>query len=90
MKSGAGKGPDPRPMSKEGRANYERTMRNIYGVRVKIPPPGPELEELVGRLERRMGSGEYKHEPCGVCIEEGERCDECCVRIVLEILAEEG
>ncbi len=53
-KSDAGKGPDPRPMTPEGRANYERTLRNIYGVRVKIPPNGPELHELVDRLFGRM------------------------------------
>lgn len=54
-KSEAGKGPDPRPMTPEGRANYERTLRNIYGVRVKIPPNGPELNGLVDRLVERLG-----------------------------------
>lgn len=86
----AGKGPEPRPMSKEGRANYERTLRNIYGVRVKIPPPGPELDALVERLERRHDIGDYDHEGCGVCAEEGERCTECWVRVILELLAKEA
>lgn len=59
MKSDAGKGPDPRPMSKEGRANYERTLRNIYGTRVKIPPPGPEREALCRKIGMSVFPRDY-------------------------------
>ena len=55
----AGKGPDPRPMTKEGRANYERTLRNIYGTRVKIPPPGPEREALCRRIGKAAFPRDY-------------------------------
>lgn len=59
-KSAAGKGPDPRPMTPEGRANYEKTLRRIYGVRVKIPPEGAEKDALVQRIRTRiMGEGAH-------------------------------
>lgn len=71
MKSDAGKGPDPRPMTKEGRANYERTLRNIYGTRVKIPPPGPERKALCRRLGKAIFPRDY--DPMSYSTEWGEK-----------------
>lgn len=31
----------------EARERADKTLRNIYGTRVKIPPPGAEREELI-------------------------------------------
>lgn len=51
-KSSAGKGDDPRPMSREGRKNYAETLAKIYGVRVKIPSPGKERKKLLTYLRQ--------------------------------------
>jgi hypothetical protein len=39
-------------MTPEGRRNYDKTLANIYGVRVKIPPPGEERDELLAYLRQ--------------------------------------
>jgi hypothetical protein len=52
--SAAGKGHDPRAMSVEGRKQFDRNLRNIYGTRVKIPPPGPEREALKVEIGGRV------------------------------------
>jgi hypothetical protein len=89
-KPSSGKGSTLRPMTPEGRKNYEQTLAAIYGVRVKIPPPGPEQEALVERLARRHDTYDYKHNPCGICTEEEERCTKCWMRVVLELLTREA
>lgn len=34
------------------RQSYERTLRRLYGTRVKIPPPGKERDALRVRLQK--------------------------------------
>lgn len=81
----------PIPQTPKQKAQYNKTYQSVYGTRVKIPPPGPEREALVEKLESRERAEDYKHESCGVCIEERERCPECWIRVVLELLeTEEG
>lgn len=46
----AGKGSKPRPQTPEGRRRFDKNMVAIYGVRVKIPPPGPEREDMASRV----------------------------------------
>ena len=53
-KSEAGKGPDPRPI--QDKKAYDNTLRSVYGTRVKIPPPGPEREELVLKLIQKIST----------------------------------
>ena len=36
----------------EARERADKTLRNIYGTRVKIPPPGSERDQLIAKLHR--------------------------------------
>lgn len=44
----------PIPQSKKQKAQFDKTMRAVYGTRVKIPPPGPEFEALVERIASKV------------------------------------
>jgi hypothetical protein len=50
----------PLPTTPEGKARADKTLRAVYGTRVKIPPPGKEREELCDALSSLMcDSSEY-------------------------------
>jgi hypothetical protein len=46
----------PIPQSKKQEAQFDKTMRAVYGTRVKIPPPGPEFDALVERILRKVSA----------------------------------
>ena len=51
----------------EARERADRTLRSIYGTKVKIPPPGAERDQLIARV-RKAAHGEmvranYKCDP---------------------------
>jgi hypothetical protein len=77
----AGKGDRPRPQTPAGRQAYEETLRRVYGVRVKIPPPGPEYEELVYHLRSTIAN-----QRGGL----GSPPSEIDVRAILGVLADKG
>jgi len=55
-----GKGSKHRIEGAAARKKYGDNLRAIYGTRVKIPPPGPEREELAGRIEEMLHGGEME------------------------------
>jgi len=36
------------------KVNFDATYHRVYGTRVKIPPPGPELDALVERIASKV------------------------------------
>ena len=69
----------PIKQTPEQKAQYDRTMRAVYGSRVKIPPLGPEFDALVERILRKVSAHGTQ----------GWNMTDFHVKDVLDVLAEE-